>query len=54
MGDAVLVAASPCSDTMLLAQSEKCQGSGDSVPGLSLLHYLKVRKDRMSQKEAAT
>ncbi len=25
-----------CSDSMLLAQSAKCQGSGDSVPGLWL------------------
>jgi hypothetical protein len=33
MGDAVIAAASPLAHTMLLAQSEKCQGSGDSVPG---------------------
>ena len=33
---------------MLLAQSEKCQGSGDSVPGLCLVSIQKVPENRMS------
>jgi len=33
---------------MLLAQSEKCQGFGDSVPGLCLVSIQKVPENRMS------
>jgi len=36
---------------MLLAQSEKCQGSGDSVPGLCLVSIQKVPENRMSRKK---
>jgi len=39
---------------MLLAQSEKCQGSGDSVPGLCLVSIQKVPKNRMSQNQNLT
>jgi hypothetical protein len=48
MGDAVGTVASPCSHTMLLAQSEKCQGSGDSVPGHGLLFDREIQKDQTS------
>ena len=35
--------------TMLLAESAKCQGSGDSVPGLCLRSIQEVRKNRTTQ-----
>ncbi len=35
--------------TMLLAESGKSQGSGDSVPGRRPPPYSEVRKNRMSQ-----
>jgi len=37
---------------MLLAQTEKCQGCADSIPGLCLVSVQKVPKNRMSRNNA--
>jgi len=47
---AVALVAASCPSTMLLAEGEKCQGSGHSIPGGSTVQDPKVRKNRMSQK----